>query len=340
MGKKKINREMLVAMVEDGLSTSQIADNFGTTNRAINYAIQDLKRAGRLIDEDYADEDQAEEVRQKFQTERQMNKILKGVKSQVKVPITIPEDRIRITGNILNGTIVVGSDAHYLPGPATVAHKGMVEIIKRLKPKMVVQNGDLFDFAQISKHPPLGWGKKYSVQQELEAVQTRLGEIEDVAGNATLVRTLGNHDMRFDSKLAAIAGQFEGVQGFSLADHIPRWHHGVSLFLNGNCMIKHRWKGGIHAAHNNAAQSGCHFITGHLHSLKVTPWTNYMGDWYGVDTGTLADVQDQQFEYAEDNPRNWRSGFVVLTFRNGILLPPEIAMVINDELYFRGERIV
>jgi hypothetical protein len=36
---------------------------------------------------------------------------------------------------------------------------------------------------------------------------------------------------------------------------------------------------------------------------------------------------------------NWCSGFAVLTFRNGKLLPPELCEVIDGVAYFRGEEV-
>lgn len=89
---------------------------------------------------------------------------------------------------------------------------------------------------------------------------------------------------------------------------------------------------------HNDLKSGASIVTGHLHSLKVTPWTDYTGTRYGVDTGTLADIDGSQFEYTEDNPKNWRSGFAVLTFHNGKLMPPELCEVTGDgQAWFRGE---
>lgn len=82
-------------------------------------------------------------------------------------------------------------------------------------------------------------------------------------------------------------------------------------------------------------------VTGHLHSLKVSPITDYNGVRYGVDSGTLADIDGPQFrDYLEENPTNWRSGFVVLTFYNGKLLMPELVMKFNNEaIEFRGQVI-
>ena len=107
-------------------------------------------------------------------------------------------------------------------------------------------------------------------------------------------------------------------------------------------MIKHRGpKGGVHATHNNTIAAGKTMVTNHLHSLKVTPYDDYNGTRFGVDTGTLADPNGPQFlDYSEDNPKNHRSGFAVLTFRRGVLMWPEIVAVVDkDHVQFRGELI-
>jgi hypothetical protein len=247
--------------------------------------------------------------------------------------------KARVTLDLKNGQMVVFSDAHYFPGEASTAHRGLVKVVKKLKPAVVICNGDAFDGATVSRHPRMGWDNKPTVKQELEAVDERLTEIEKAAGQSTkLFWPLGNHDARFELFLAASAPQYEGVSGFTLKDRFPRWTPCWSVMVNGNTMVKHRWHNGIHAAYNNTLKAGTSIVTGHLHSLKVTPWTDYTGDRYGVDTGTLADPYGPQFDYAEDNPRNWRSGFVVLTWADGKLMPPEMAQVIGEgKLFWRGE---
>ena len=172
-----------------------------------------------------------------------------------------------------------------------------------------------------------------------------MSEIEEVAKiarhNVKLVWPLGNHDARFETFLAAHAPQFEHTSGFKLSDHFTLWQKCWSVWLNDNVIVKHRNKGGVHATHNNTVQSGVSMVTGHLHSLKVTPYVDYNGVRYGVDTGTLADIYGPQFEnYLEQNPINWRSGFAVLTFKDGELLMPELAMVhTQNSIQFRGEVI-
>ena len=112
-----------------------------------------------------------------------------------------------------------------------------------------------------------------------------------------------------------------------------------SCWINDDVVIKHRLKGGVHATHNNTLSSGRTMVTGHLHSQKVTPYSDYNGTRWGVDCGTLADTEGEQFRnYTEDSPLNWRSGFAILTFNNGKLLPPEIVQVWDkDSVTFRGK---
>jgi hypothetical protein len=241
-----------------------------------------------------------------------------------------------------NGTVIVFSDAHFQLGRRTTAFKALLWLIGELKPKVVIGNGDNFDGAQASRHPANGWDVTPTIIQELNACKMFLGEIQEAAGDAKLIWTLGNHDARFSTRLATVAPEFQGVEGFRLEDHFPDWQHVVSCMLNDSVMVKHRWKGGIHATHNNAVNSGVSFVTGHLHSLKVNGWTDLVSTKWGVDCGTLAEPFGDQFMYAENSPRNWRAGFAVLNIVDGHLLMPELCMVsalADDCVEWRGELI-
>lgn len=246
--------------------------------------------------------------------------------------------RVEIT--VPNGTILIGSDAHCWPGEMTTAQKGFIHLAEKLKPDVVVMNGDVFDGARISRHPAGIWEqeKRPNVKEELEACQEFLGRVSKAATGARKLWTLGNHDARMEYTLAALVPQYEGVPGFALKDHFPEWSLCMAVFVNNSLVIKHRHANGIHAAYNNAVRSGRTMVTGHLHSLKVTPWTDYNGTRYGVDCGTLADPTSKQFDYAEEAPMNHRAGFVVLTLKDGRLMMPELCQVWDeDHIEFRGE---
>lgn len=237
----------------------------------------------------------------------------------------------RLSMDVENGTVIVGSDAHYWPGAASTAHRAFVRLCKALKPAAVVMNGDAFDGASISRHPPIGWEDRPTVVAELEACQERLGEIEQAAGKARKLWPLGNHDARFETRLAMQAPEYAKINGVHLRDHFPYWEPCWSFWINDNTVVKHRFKSGVHAPHNNTLWAGRSMVTGHLHSAKVQPITDYNGTRYGVDSGTMAIPTGPQFiDYLEDNPTNWRSAFAVLTYWHGVLLEPKLCLVLDE----------
>ena len=247
----------------------------------------------------------------------------------------------RMDVDIDNAVIFVASDAHYWPDEISVAHQAFVKLIKKHKPDIVVMNGDAFDGASISRYPKAAWStvKMPTVKEELEAVADRLYEIEKVAGNAKLIFSLGNHDARFESKLANLAPEYEGIKGFSLKDHFPRWLFCMSLMINKNLMIKHRHRNGTHAVYNSTLHSGTSMCTGHLHRLQAAIFSDYNGTRWGIDTGTLAEVDGDHMGYGEDNPKNHCSGFAILTIVNGRLIQPEFCTVLDNIAYFRGKEV-
>jgi hypothetical protein len=246
---------------------------------------------------------------------------------------------------ILNGTVICWSDAHFWPGIRTTAFRGLLWALGALKPKACINGGDAFDGASISRHPRIGWDSTPSVIQELKACEAALGEIEEAAKaarhNIALPWCLGNHDSRLESRLAANAPEFQGGKGFTLKDHFPAWKPCWAVW-NGDTIIKHRMAGGVHATHANVLKAGKSVVTGHLHSLRCTPYDDY-NDYtrYGVDTGTLAEPNGPQFSnYLEEGPVNWRSGFAVLTFFEGRLMWPEFVKKWDENhVEFRGKVI-
>lgn len=226
---------------------------------------------------------------------------------------------------LLNGQVIVFSDAHFRGSIRTTANKGLLKLIRELKPKAVVNGGDAFDGASISRHPRIGWEHQPTVVEELKSCKDRLEEIQEAAGRAKLVWTLGNHDSRFSSRLAANAPQFANVHGFQLKDHFPAWIPSWCCWVNDGTIISHRYKNGVHATHTNAVNAGVNIVTGHLHQLKWTRFTDFRGDRYGVDTGTLAEPMGPQFlSYLEGKRPNWASGFAVLTFKDGRMMMPQL----------------
>lgn len=259
---------------------------------------------------------------------------------EIRLQATRPSVRRGIA--LEKGRVLVFSDAHFYPNEETTAFRALLEMIKEYKPEIIVCNGDAFDGTSISRHPRIGWSETPTVKDELEAVTHHLTQIEDASKfKSNLIWTMGNHDARFSTFLAANSPQFEGVKGFSLKDYFPLWQSCWSYWINEETVIKHKWKGSFGAGRANALGSGKHFVTGHTHVLAVQPHTDYNGTRYGVQTGMLANPDGDQFvDYTEDNPKDWRSGFAMLTFERGQMLMPELVQVWDEkagEVQFRGK---
>jgi len=235
---------------------------------------------------------------------------------------------------IQDGHVLIGSDSHYWPGIVSTAHNAFLEFCREFKPKVIIKNGDEADFPTISRHAPIAWETRPKVAEEVDNLKAMLSEIEKVAPDARRIWPLGNHDSRFETRLATVAPEYANVHGVHLKDNFPLWEPCWATFINSDVVVKHRFKSGIHAPHNNVLWAGRTILTGHLHSLKVMPISDYNGTRWGVDCGTMADPYGPQFyNYTELNPLNWRSGFILLTFVNGELLWPE-------HIFVRGPGVV
>jgi hypothetical protein len=251
----------------------------------------------------------------------------------------------RLNMSVENGIVLIGGDAHFWPGRIPLMHRAFLAFIKEFRSdrilRTVIMNGDVMDFPQISRWPQVDWARVPTVKDEIENAVVRMHEIEEACGQVEKIWPLGNHDARFSMHIAAKAPELVGVKGVHLKDHFPRWKPCWRIDINdgiNTVIVKHTFKGGENAPKNNVDASAAHFVTNHLHSAHVRPRTKHFGDLYGVDTGCLADTYGPQFLYAQDNPRDWRSAFAVLTFHKGKLLMPELVLAVDDKhIQFRGE---
>jgi hypothetical protein len=249
----------------------------------------------------------------------------------------------RLPLEIRNGTVLVGSDFHIWPGEPSTCLRAFKKFVDDIKPSAIILNGDVMDFPRISRHPQ-NWESAPDPIEEIEAAQDHLNDIVQACKRgAHKIWTLGNHDARFELMIASAAPQYRGIRGVHLSDHFGAWQKAMSCFINegvegGATMVKHRWKGGMNATRANTLNAGVSMVTGHLHSQNVRPFSDYRRhDRYGVDTGCVADKEHRAFTYTEDSALDWRSGFALLTYRDGILMPPELVTKMSpNTVWFRG----
>ena len=279
---------------------------------------------------------------------------VRGIEGAVADPVSTWESREawtftkELAGDIDTGVVISASDAHIWPGRETLAYRALIEVTKDIgrHVKLLDSNGDWLDGARTNRHPPHGWNWRPSAVEELECVSAHLHKWAAACGRSKPRRVykVGNHELNFERRLVMQAKEYEGMKGLRLEDHFPQWELAWSLMLNRSTghqtMLKHRNAGGIHAGYNNTVKAGVTTVTGHTHILEVKPHADYRGRRYGIQSGCLADPHGPQFEYAENSPGPMCAGFVVLTYKDGRLLPPELCEVIEGRAYFRGQVVV
>jgi len=265
--------------------------------------------------------------------------------------ITRTRGHARAVLPIQDGCVLVVSDQHYYPGlPVSTAHRASLLLAKRLTPYAIVSNGDAIDGASISRWPVSSFtemGGRPTVAAELGEATARLKEYEDLKFVKYRVWNLGNHDARFETRLAEKVPEYAGVDGFTLKDRfpgwIPAWRTDISATPEGvpEVVVKHRFKGGVYASANNALWAGTSMVTGHDHMLWAKAMTDVRGVRWGSDAGTTAPIDSPHFtNYTEDNVVDWQSGFVFLHFKGGRFVGPELVHALPDgRVIFRGDVI-
>lgn len=246
-----------------------------------------------------------------------------------------------------DGCVFVLSDQHYYRGLVSVSHKASVALAKQLKPWALISNGDAVDAASISRWPVGSFTEladRPLLKDEIDETVERLGEYEALPDVSFRVWNLGNHDARFETRLAERTPEYAGIEGTKLKDHFPGWLPAWRTDIvapNGDTevIIQHRFKGGMHAGQNNALWAGTSVVTGHDHMLKAYPVTQANKTIWGIHAGTMAPYDSPLFvHYTEDRVVNWQEGFVILHFKDGRFVGPELVYVQRDgSLLFRGE---
>lgn len=258
----------------------------------------------------------------------------------------VTADRVEVQLTLRDGVILVISDQHFWPDHVPTMHRAFCYLAKKLKPFALIWNGDAFDGAGISRFPSIGWENKPSVKEELDTVRTRSLEVLKASPNSKRIHNAGNHDLRFESRIAAVASEYKDVHGIHLKDHLPEWTPAWFTTINAgtdsHTEIRHRENGGIHASYNNTLKSGVSIVTGHDHRADVVAYDDRRGRRYGVRAGMGAEsCRDSQFvNYLEGRKTNWQSACAVLTYKDGMLLQPELALQVKEGVFeFRGELV-
>jgi len=242
-----------------------------------------------------------------------------------------------LTGEVKEDCVLIGGDAHIWPNTNSVMMKAFVKTAKMLKPDTIILNGDIIDGARVSRHGATLKSAAPKVSAEIEAAMEWMSLLPAAKRR---IFTIGNHDIRVDNYLANQANELDDYIG-RLSDRFPFWEFCYAYTINESVEVRHRFRGGIHAAYNNALNAAITTVTNHTHAQQVTAIRNRKGTHWGVETGMLGDPDHKCFQYHEGAPSRAHTGFAVLTFdEEGILMPPELCQSVNGRPVFRGKYVL
>jgi hypothetical protein len=255
----------------------------------------------------------------------------------------LPQSEMRDHISIQDGVVIAFSDSHWttVQQCRSVAHEALLRVCRHIHPTHILAVGDLMDLAAVSKHPRRRRDQPHhKVATEIACAQTHLADLRLEAPSAECWWIYGNHDDRLETYLAGQADALENLAGTRLQDNFQAWHFTHRLDINDDTTAIHVWHRGERAAHHNAQKTGRNYITGDTHALTTHAVTYDNKTRWGIECGMLADPQWIAFHYLNAIPVRWCPGFVVLTWRDGKLLPPETVRVCGNDAYFRNQLVI
>lgn len=187
----------------------------------------------------------------------------------------------------------------------------------------VLINGDLFDFATISRHEK-DW-KFRPAKEEIEAVNQFFEYLKDRLPNARIVFKCGNHDERFDKWMYHKAPEFLGIEEFTLAGYLRLAEKGIEYVTDkrpvkiGKLTVLHghelNGSGGVNPARATFLKTIDNVLIGHCHRSSQHTEPTLGGDV--IVTTSIGCLCGLYPMFARVNKWNHGFGYVELDVKTG-----------------------
>lgn len=211
---------------------------------------------------------------------------------------------------------VVLGDVHF-PFCDVRSLKAAQGLIEELKPKHVIQVGDITDQYFASRYP-----KKFSLTPEEEFnlgrsyAEDMWEGIQKVSPKSKCWQLLGNHDVRFFKRIAERAPELQGIAdikgyfSFPGVETMDSDRDILQLKLAGNkvsFMHGYLSRLGDHARKLN----GC-VVTGHSHRPGIAYLRRGKDLIWEANAGYLGDEGASVFKYGQSNLKDWGRGVLII----------------------------
>lgn len=130
--------------------------------------------------------------------------------------------------------VIVASDLHsYFVDP--FALDVLIDTVRMVEPDVVVLNGDVVDFPQISRHRQLPGHFLLNLQEEIDFAREKiLRRVREAAPNAQIDFVLGNHEYRLVTYLADTAPQLASLRSLQFGPLFGLDDYEVNLACRSN----------------------------------------------------------------------------------------------------------
>jgi len=230
----------------------------------------------------------------------------KGETEKVE-PYYLPKDRHKV---------LIISDIH-LPYHDDKALFAALEYGLKEEVDTIYINGDLLDFALISKHE--NTTTKHSVKYELDCAKVFLKGLREMFPKALIIYKYGNHDLRFDKWIRLKAPELLDIEHINLAEILGL--NELSIIQLDNLQWAYMWdiailhghelpmkSGGINPARAARLKINRPLIIGHFHrQSKDAGMILGKPYYYAYSTGCLCDLSPA---YMPIN--DWLHGFILI----------------------------
>jgi predicted phosphodiesterase len=213
-------------------------------------------------------------------------------------------------------TVVSLSDIHF-PYHNKALLESTLEVLEDIQPHVVVLNGDVNDFFQLSRFNQ-GLERLDELQEEIDMGREFRAHVRNIVPNAVIRENLGNHDERILSYIENNARSLASLR--ALKPEILLGLDDLDITLYGRAghrirpdfvfehghIVRGEAGGSARARLNSTLISG---IMGHTHRMAEYPKYGYRDlTWY--EQGCLC---SRQAEY-KIGETNWQPGFAVCQF--------------------------
>lgn len=235
---------------------------------------------------------------------------------------------IDLDTELKNGVVAVASDVH-IPFQDNKAVDAFINYCSKVRPEIIVLNGDIVDFYMLSRFTK---GEGRNPYEEIKMCQEFMARLRKVCPNAEIYYVIGNHEARLEKNILAKAPEMASIieDVFTILRVSDYNIRGCASVTINNVVFKHGTllgnKSGLSAIKEmeNSYMSG---LTGHTHRLCKYIARKAGRKFFWIETGCLCDLNP---EYVIQP--NWQQGFATVTFKGSKVKSARAFEIENGEI--------